>query len=407
MDRVEVDFDHNGPDFAADPVGAVTALRAQCPIAYSTRHGGYWVPTRYADIAAAARNPSAYSSARHPADSGVMGVAIPQTWPIDPLLPIELDPPEHTELRRMLNKVLSRTLVESELVPLIERHTHAFIDSVIEQGECDLILDLAGPIPTYVTLDWLGLPTDQWREIADAQHGMVAFPQGSPEFASAMANQSLVAATITATIVARRAEPRDDIVSYLLAQRVDGAPLSDDTISGLLALLIMGGIDTTTALIGQALVYLADHPDDAQRLGEEPSLWGTATEEFLRYFSPSTGHARTVMCPVEMAGQKLDAGDVVFLSWTAANNDPEQFPEPERMILDRSPNRHAAFGLSAHRCAGAPFAQAEFRVVVAALLDRMPDYRIDHETAHKYPSQGLTSGWSILPATFTPGRRRG
>jgi cytochrome P450 len=406
-DRVEVDFDHHGPEFAADPVGTLRDLRTRCPIVRSTHYEGFWLPLTYELVAEASRDPQTFSSARNPPDSPVMAVSIPAVWETDVWAPIELDPPVHTAYRRMLNPLFSRTAIEQNLAPLLRALTEYFVDRVIERGECDFVLDVAAPVPAVLTLMYLGMPTDDWQRISQTQHNLVACHPDTPEYAAAIAGQAFQAELLTETIARKRVEPGPDVITYLTRQSLDGQPLTDRQIHQIVTLIIGGGVDTATALLGQAFQYLEDRPSDRAALLADPGLLDTATDEFLRFFSPSSGHARTVTRPVELGGQKLDIGDRVLLSWPAANRDPAAFEDPDTIRLDRSPNNHAAFGLSVHRCIGANLGRLEFQVVLTEVLRRIPEYRIDRTVAHRYPSYGLTTGWSIMPITFAPGTPTG
>ena len=403
MDRIEVECDHNGPEFARDPAGALKALREQAPLVYSTAYDGLWVATDYELVSAASRDHGTFSTSREVHGKNALSMIIPLEWETEPLIPIELDPPEHTPYRRMLTSLLSRTAIERDLQPLLETITDYCIDQFIATGEGDLITDVAGPVPTLLTLAWLGMPLRDWRRLATVQHNIVGFPPSSPEFAEAIGGLGWQNELITATITAKRASPADDVISFLVQQEIGGQPMSDQTIHEIVTLIIAGGVDTTTALLGQAFGYLEEHPHVHQRLLDEPAFRETAIDEFLRYYSPNTAHARTVTCPVEFGGQKLERGDRILLAWLGANRDPAAFANPDDIVLDRTPNKHAAFGLSVHRCVGANLARLEIDVVLTKVLARLPDYRIHRDRAHRYPAQGGTAGWSVLPVTFTPG----
>lgn len=193
-------------------------------------------------------------------------------------------------------------------------------------------------------------------------------------------------------------------MTYLTQAEVDGEPLTDEVIIAICDLIMAGGFDTTTAATANALMHLHQNPEDRRRLDEDRTLLKPATEEFLRFFSPTQGLARTVTQDVEVAGQQLRAGDRLFLSWASANHDDTVFERPEDVVLDRRPNRHTAFGVGAHRCLGAPIARIEIEVMLDAVLTRLPYYRIDEERARRYTSIGIVNGWITMPATFTPGR---
>lgn len=239
--------------------------------------------------------------------------------------------------------------------------------------------------------------------MAGVQHNIVGFPPSSPEFAEAIGGLGWQNELITETIAVKRADPGDDVISFLVAQQIDGQPLAEQTVHEMITLIIAGGVDTTTALLGQAFGYLEEHPDVHRRLLDEPAFRESAIDEFLRYYSPNTAHARTVTCPVEFGGQKLERGDRILLCWLGANRDPKAFDAADEIVLERTPNKHAAFGLSVHRCVGANLARLEIDVVLTRVLARLPDYRIDRRRAHRYPAQGGSAGWSVLPVSFTPG----
>jgi cytochrome P450 len=403
-DRIEVYCDHNGPEFAADPAAALNQLRKQAPLVYSTAYDGFWMALDYGLVSQASRDHERFSTSREVHGRNALSMIIPLEWETEPLTPIELDPPEHTPYRKMLTALLSRTAIDRDLRPKLEAITDYCIDRFVESGEGDLVTDVAGPVPTVLTLAWLGMPTDDWQRVAKIQHNIVGFHPTSAEFAEAIAGLAWQNELITETIDRKRTEPADDVISFLSQQKIDGEPLSDKTIHEIVTLIIAGGVDTTTALMGQAFSYLDDHPEIRRQLLDDPRFRETAIEEFLRFYSPNTAHARTVTCPVELGGQQLQRGDRILLCWLGANRDPRVFDNPDQIVLDRSPNKHAAFGLSVHRCVGANLARLEIDVMLTKVLSRLPDYRIDRDRAHCYPAQGGTAGWSVMPVSFTPGR---
>jgi len=187
---------------------------------------------------------------------------------------------------------------------------------------------------------------------------------------------------------------------------IEGRRLTDDEVTSILITTLGGGIDTTTALIANALVYLHHHPEHRGRLARDESFVTSFCEEMLRYYSPVQGFARTVTTDTDLGGCALRRGDRVFLSWAAANHDPLVFDRPEEIIPERFPNRHTSFGVGAHRCVGSTLARAEFGVVLREVLLRMPDYSLA-DGAVRYSNIGTANGWHRLPARFTPGRRVG
>jgi cytochrome P450 len=374
-------------------------------MAWSSAHGGFWVPSRYDDVFEVARDDARFSSARAegaPENS----ITIP-SQPGNRNVPIEMDPPEALAYRAFLNPLLSPAAVERNLVPRVRMLAEGFVDRIADRGSCDLIADIVGPVPAVLTLEWLGLPVTNWHEIAHAIHGVPGYPKGSPEHDKCLAILGELHAEVLELISRRRKDSRDDITSYLISKSVNGEPLTDQLVFEMVMLLIFGGIDTTTSLTGSALAWLDEHPAEKARLLADPKYLQQATEEFLRYFSPVTALARTVTQPTRIGGQGLQPGDRILLPWLAANHDPEAFEEPEVVRLDRSPNRHMAFGIGVHRCSGSNLARRGFQIMLTEVLQRIPDYRVNREDALRLPSQGLNGGWLTLPVTFTAQPRRG
>jgi cytochrome P450 len=196
------------------------------------------------------------------------------------------------------------------------------------------------------------------------------------------------------------------VISTLAHLQIDGEPITDGEIMEVLDLIISAGIDTTASAIACSLKYLDDDRDARQMLIENPALMPSAVEEFLRIFSPVQVLARTATRDVELGGQQISAGERVLVSWAGANVDERTFPDPASVILDRFPNRHAAFGFGVHRCIGSHFARAEMNTVISEVLKRMPDYTLA-SGVRKYTAIGVIQGYVNLPATFTPGARTG
>jgi cytochrome P450 len=198
------------------------------------------------------------------------------------------------------------------------------------------------------------------------------------------------------------------LIDALVRVRVDGKPAPDMELLGMLMLLIGGGFDTTTALTAHSLEWLSEHPEQRERLSRERgTLLDSATEEFLRFFTPAPGDGRTIAADTEVEGVPLKKGERLWLSWAMANRDPEIFENPDEIILDRKGNRHFSFGLGVHRCIGSNVARVVFKSMLTAVLDRMPDFRCDPDGAVHYETIGVIQGMQHLPATFTPGPRLG
>lgn len=401
-----IDFDHHSAQVAQDPVGSYAQLRAQCPAFWTESHGGYWVFTRY-DVAAEVLNDDARFSSARRADAGGDGsaVSIPKR-PAVPQYPIELDPPETVPFRRILNPLLSPAACE-RLRPSIQRRVSWMIDRFIERGECDLVANLVGPVPSSVTVDWLGLPHDGWHRMGETMHDIIARVPGDPAWIKASSDLVELYDVMRQTIKARRADPQSDVISYIVKQEINGAPITDDDALSVVALLIAGGVGTTASLSAQSLVWLSEHRDSHERLLNDPRFLRVATEEFLRYFAPVQALARTTRGDTQFAGCPMKDGDRLLIAFASANRDAEAFEKPDELLLDRFPNRHMSFGVGAHRCAGSNLARIIFQEVIQCVLRRLPDYRVDTGALVPFPSQGLNSGWQSVPAVFTPGQRLG
>jgi len=395
-DKPVIEFDHLSARYAADPLSVYREMRSRCPVAWTDAHDGFWVTSTYADVFAASRDDHTFSSRN--------GVVIPSESGLH-LLPIEVDPPELGAYRRAMNPAFNPRAV-AKLVPEFECLAAWCIDQVIESGEIDLVEDLASPVPAMTTLLLVGLPVEDWERYARAFHGMVAYAHGTPQYAEAVQLVIGISAALRSEIAERRLRPRDDFLSTLVQIDIEGRRLTDDEVTSILITTLGGGIDTTTALIANALVYLHHHPEHRARLARDESFMASFCEEMLRYYSPVQGFARTVTTDTDLGGCALRRGDRVFLSWAAANHDPLVFDRPEEIIPERFPNRHTSFGVGAHRCVGSTLARAEFGVVLREVLLRMPDYSLA-DGAVRYSNIGTANGWHRLPARFTPGRRVG
>lgn len=403
-----VDFDHHSKDFLDHRLDRWRRLRST-PVAYSERYGGFWVVSGYDEVARVSRDEETFSSEFGERDGvtrrGIAGV--PRSRHIPPAGIAEAESGLHQALRRVLNPFLLPPAVEA-MRPFVEDLTTWFVDQRIETGAMDLVHDLTNPVPAVVTMRLIGLPCEQWSHYAELFHATVAHRPGSQEHTRAVGRVPEMLASLLAEVEDRRRRPRDDMLSALVALAGDdGRPLDDDTISAVLWNLVGGGLDTTTSLTSLSLHHLGAHPEQRARLAADRGLIGPATEEFLRYFSVNETLTRTVTRSCELGGQHMEPGDVVLLSWLSANHDEDTFDRAGEVVLDRSPNRHLAFGVGPHRCIGMHVARALFQVMLGAVLDRLPDYRIDDAGVCFYEGNPMMAGVVSMPVTFTPGRRAG
>jgi cytochrome P450 len=402
-ERPVVDFDHHSERYAIEGVAIERGMRAECPVAWSPHYGGFWVVSSHEDVSACLRDFETFSSDKTiDADGNAEGGLMIPTTGAFRAVPDDTDPPEWNHYRRLLNPPFAPSAI-AQLEPRVLAFTTEAIDGVIETGSVDLILDIANPVTALTTLHILGLPREDVGFYSEPIHRLMYEPL-APETTAGMA---AVNERLAHTVLERRAKPHNGLLDYLIAARIEGQPIDDRTLVDILVQLLMGGLDTTSGLLGNVFVYLDDHRDDHQRLLKDDEFLQMATEEFVRWVSPVTGLARTARKRAELGGQVIEAGDRILFLYRSANRDEEVFDQPDDVILDRFPNRHAGFGVGIHRCLGSNLARLVFRTVLRQVLTRMPDYRVDRERARSFPFKPANNGWVTIPASFTPGARLG
>ena len=401
-------YDRHTPEYRFQFEAITQELHEQCPVAWSDTYGGHWVASSSEAVFELARCP--YISNDHDVNNerrGYQGITIPAK-PI-PLRAgiLEMDPPEHRVYRNVLNPYLSPAAVK-RWEPFIDEVVRASIDEKIGEGRIDFVDDLANITPAVITLAMLGIPLTKWSLYSEPAHALVYTPEDSPEAPRVREQNAQMAMDLLANVAEIRQAPRPGLINALIELRINGEPAPDMEILGMLTLFIGGGFDTTTALTAHSLEWLGQNPDQRQRLiDERDTLLDSATEEFLRFYTPAPGDGRTFTEDVEINGTRFKEGERLYISWAMANRDPAVFAEPNKIVLDRKGNRHFGFGLGIHRCIGSNLGRMVFKSMLNAVLDRMPDYRCDPEGTVHYETIGVIQGMRHLPATFTPGRPLG
>ena len=361
------DFDHTDDAWVADPFPIWSDLReSACPIAHTDRYGGGGLPTRYDDIDAIAHDTERFTSRsivmsehRPPLDMAPAGVAPP----------ISADPPFHQGARRVLLPAFA-----PQAIAKLEQSTRDFCEHLIaEMGDRDVVdgaVDYAQHIPVRVIANMLGFPqedADTFRAFVHHTLEGVDLPQEE----RALGFQKLFG-YLEDQVKDHIANPRDDLTSFLLSTEMDGERLSAEHVVRTIGLILIAGIDTTWSAIGASIWHLAGHPDDRARLAAEPELLPVAMEEFLRAYAPVT-MARLVREDMDYGGCPMKADDWILLSFPAANRDPRAFDRADEVVLDREVNRHAAFGLGIHRCAGSHLARMELKVALEVWMEHFGD----------------------------------
>ena len=410
MDGVTINVDHQAPGFIADRHTRYAELRERCPVVFNEHYGGFWMVTDYESVAAVARDNETFAHKYEPdapdgvSYQGICGVPRPSYIPRQGVS--EIDGPEHADLRRVLNPLMTIKAVERNR-PRMEAVSAWFLDEIVEAGAADLVLDYTTPVPAVLTLEMMGMASSNWQHYADFFHATSSYEPTDERYLSAVARQQDMWGELRDFARFRRDNPADDVTTALVSSPLDGRMLSDDEITAIMWNLVAGGLDTTTSLVSWGLHYLGTHPEDRSRLIEDPSLIPAAVEEFLRFYSPSETLTRTATRDVELGGRQIRRGDVVFISWVTANHDPVQFDSPDGVRIDRDVNKHLAFGLGGHRCIGASIARIESELMLRDVLRGIGDYAIEVDGFKPYPGNLLMTGVVSMPVTFTPGDRSG
>jgi len=366
------------PELTAHPQPSFKLLRDAGP-AVDMGEGSMVIVGGDAEVRHVLTHPEIFSS-------GIDAVAIGQ---IRPLIPLQIDPPQHRNYRKLLDPIFA-----PRQVALLEDRTRALVQDLVGavagDGACNFHHAIAEPLPTTVFLQLLGLPVERAREFIDLKDGIIRPPVKTNEERvqyTAQVGQRIYA--VLQEAIDQRLEQRaDDFLSMFLDAEVDGHRLTVEDVQDIGYLFFLAGLDTVTASLDCMLSYLAQHPDQRRRLVEDPSLIPHAVEEMLRWETPVQGVVRITTEDTEIGGCPVGAGRVVSVVLGSANTDERAWPDAESIDFDREGNRHIAFGGGAHRCLGSHLARMELRVALEEWHAAVPDYRVADGIALRY-SQGL------------------
>lgn len=389
MAEIGPSFDPHAPDFIEDPYPTYDLLRRECPVLHSDRYmGGFWLVSRYDDVRAAVSDWQTFTSS-------VAGVtAIPMiTQRTRPIPPIELDPPLHTRYRNLVGGVFRRQRV-GELRDDVERLAGELIDPIVARGHGDLAREFALELSTGTLGLFLDLPKEdgpRWVSWIKRMHGSVHDVDDARKATREFHRY------VDELVAARRREPRDDFVSFLVASEIEGHRLEDEDVRDFVHLTIMAGFETTAGAMGLTLLHLARHPELRRQLFSDPSLVPTAVEEFLRLTTPIQIFGRNAARDVDLHGRSIRAGDVVAVGFASANRDPDAFDRPDECVLDRKPNRHLAFGFGPHVCLGAWVARLELSVMLEQFAARLPEFHVPEGARIVRKSRGDQIALESLP----------
>jgi cytochrome P450 len=371
-----VHFDPTDPAFVADPYPTYARLRREDPVSWDGKHG-LWLVSRHADVDALLR------------DRRLGRVFVPHE-PRDELAAwnvlnehsmLELEPPEHTRLRRLVAGAFTRTRVE-RLRPRVAELADGLLDEFADAGGGDLLTALAAPLPVEVIAELLGVPREDRHLLRPWSGAIVELYELEP--APGATARAVTAARefdryLRDLLAVRRREPGDDLLSALAVQAHEGDRLTTDELVATAVLLLNAGHEASVNVIGNGILALLRNPGELARLRAGPALVGTAVEELIRYDTPLSLFTRTAFTDVDVAGRVVRAGDRVGLLLGAANRDPAVFAGPDRLDVGRDPNPHLGFGAGIHYCLGAPLARIELQEALGRLLARFPVIELAEE----------------------------
>jgi cytochrome P450 len=396
----DLTFNPMAPEFVADPYPTYHRLRAEDPVHQSPL--GFWVLTRYEDVVSVLRDPRLIKEPIAAFVAARFGLAAPPTGM--GLSMLDRDPPDHTRLRGLVSKAFTPRVIE-RLRPHIQQIVDGLLDRVEGARGMDLIEQFAYPLPVIVICEMLGVPVADHERFKgwglDIARGLdaIMLPPDSPVAERSVVARRALAEYFRGLIAERRAAPRDDMLSGLIAAEEAGDKLSEDELLATCILLLVAGHETTVNLIGNGSLALLRHPDQRRRLQEDPGLIVTAVEELLRFDGPVQRTSRIPSEDVTIGGKIIGKGEMVMPFIGAADRDPAQFPEPDRLDIGRADNRHIAFGWGIHFCIGAPLARVEGQIALNTLLRRRPRLALATDTP-EYRQSLTLRGLSALPVSF-------
>ncbi|MBW8755637.1 MAG: cytochrome P450 [Sphingomonadales bacterium] len=377
------------PALLADPHERVRELlREAPPVFWTPRNGGRWIVIGHPEIFQASRDTETFSSGLMPREQldAVMAM-MPKDMPrIPQATPITMDPPEHGKFRGPLQKTFSPRAAMNQIDD-IRTLADELIDKVIDQGHCDFISAIAEPLPVTVFLKMMGLPPERLGEFRELVHEFLENTTSGDMMQGASMSRK-VANAMLGDILARKDDPRDDIISLLWATEIDGEPMTLELMEDYCVLLFIAGLDTVINGMGFGIRHLATNPDLQDKLRANPELITEAAEELLRRYS-FTIPMRRVARDTTLGGFPMKQGDWLALYIPGADLDQREFDRPEQFDLERENKVHVAFGVGPHRCLGAHLARVELQVLYQQMLGRMPPFRLDPGQPAKFHSGNI------------------
>ncbi|MCS3835671.1 cytochrome P450 [Pseudomonas sp. JAI111] len=394
----QIDFNHRSPGYAKNWREMALDFHGQhAPIAWTDAYEGFWVVGSHSACIEILSDWETFTSFNdlEGTGNGGRGQIIPQ-------MPYRLelgesDPPLHSQRRNLEAPFFTPKLIR-RWAALAQQHVDEQIDNVLEAGRADIVRDVIMPTAARTTLKIVGYE-GSWEEAGDAAHKMSFIPPNHPDYPAEALKR--MRANFREQFVARRSEPREDVISALGKGAVDGRGLTEAEGESMLNALVLGGFDTTTSIVANALTWLLEHPDDLARFRDDPTIRRNAIEELLRYFPPTSGMTRTATRDTVVLGQPIAKGERLYCWFAAANNDPAVFENSQVVDFERkNASQHISFSSGSHRCLGAPLAKAEAEIMLETIIRRLIGLQIVDKEVVRYASVGSILGFADFPVTF-------
>ena len=389
------------PDVLANPYPLYHKLRSEDPVHWD-RFLHTWVVTRYSDVLNVLHS---FSADRTPTPEQLTAMGLSGLNPIAKVMVKQMlfmDAPAHTRLRGLASVAFT-----PQRVGVLRGHIQEIADHLLDRaqtrGKMDIIADFAAPMPAIVTAEMLGVPTEDHVDLkkwsADFAEMLGNFQHNPDRIPRVLESTNNLTTYFRGAISKMREHPREGLIHSFMTAELNGDRLTEEEIIANCIVTMVGGQETTTNLIGNGLLTLMRNPEQLAQLRDNPSLIPSAVEELLRYESPSQHTGRIARQDVQVGSKQIRKGQAVMAIMAAANRDPERFSEPDRLILDRSDNKHLAFGWSSHFCFGAPLARMEGQIAFETILRRLPNLEIVPGSLTWRDNSGLR-GLTALPVTF-------
>jgi len=388
LDALVENFDHHSFDYRSHSIDILMHMQRTKPFAHTPNWGGFWVATTAEDCLEIAKNAEGFSN--WPAE------VIPALEPTL-MIPINVDPPELYDYRAILGPLFAPNKVKAHAA-YVRELAEEMLGKIVERGEGDLKWEFALPLTGMVTLKVAGLKPEDWNVFGPPLHDLVYSRKPMDERLKPMA---VMIEYMRSEIRRLKDDPvPGSVIEYLHNCEMAGRKLRLDEIDSIILIMLGGGLDTTQALFSMISVYLGRNPDRRRELIENPELLDNALEEFLRVFPPTQGNSRRATKDITVAGHQIKAEEHVFMSYAAANRDPDEYDNPHEIDFRRDNIRHLSFGVGPHRCLGSHLARLEAKTMLEVLFEKAPDYHLVESGVELADDIGTIAGFGRVQVKF-------